>query len=68
MYIKSLEQMEKFVAKNKSLFWSGWDVFSKVKTDKGRTSKNGIVLNGDWHIVNKIKLDRQGWHIPEKLR
>jgi hypothetical protein len=68
VYIKSLEEMETIVQNNKSLSWSGWDVIQKVRTDKGRTSVNGKLIKGKWHIVNKIKLDRQGWHIPEKLR
>jgi|DEB19_MinimDraft_3_1074340.scaffolds.fasta_scaffold00039_38 hypothetical protein len=67
MYIKSLEQMENIVKNNRSLFWSGWDVMHKTKTDKGRTSKNGKFINGKWYIVNKIKLNRDGWYIPEKL-
>jgi hypothetical protein len=67
MYIKSLEEMETFVQNSKSLFWSGWDVMQKIRTDKGKTSVNGKFINGKWYIVNKIKCDRQGWHITNKI-
>jgi len=33
MKIKSLKQMEEIVTKNSSLFWDGWTVVSKQKSD-----------------------------------
>jgi hypothetical protein len=67
MKITQLEKMEKIVAKNKSLFWDGWDVFHAYPSDKGITSKYGAFINGKWHITRKFKLSSDGWDLPDKF-
>jgi hypothetical protein len=66
MIIKSLEQMEKIVSKNKELRWVGWDVVERKRSDLGRTSPNGVRVKDTWYLQKKFNLDRQGWDIPNK--
>jgi hypothetical protein len=67
MQIKSLNQMEKIVANNKSLSWDGWTVISKEKTEKGRTSPQGAFIKNAWHIQKRFEPTRTGWEIPNKF-
>lgn len=66
MIIKSLEQMEKIVARNKELKWVGWDVVERKRSDLGRTSTSGIRIKDTWYLQKTFNLDRQGWDIPNK--
>lgn len=67
MIVKELDQMEKIVSKNKSLFWDGWTVVSVYKSDKAKTSKNGVYINGQWCMSKRFEPNRNGWDIPERL-
>lgn len=67
MKITSLEEMESIVSKNNSLFWDGWTVVSKYKSDKAKTSKYGIFINNSWYMTKRFEPDRNGWDIPERL-
>jgi hypothetical protein len=67
MLIKSLEQMESIVSKNKELRWDGWTVVSSYPSEKGRTSKFGILHKGRWHLQRRFELTADGWHIPKNL-
>lgn len=67
MIIKELEQMEKIVSSNKNLHWDGWTVVNRFQSDKGRTSKNGILINSKWHLQQRFVPDRNGWDIPQKF-
>lgn len=67
MKIKSLTQMETIVTKNSSLFWDGWTVVSKQKSDKAKTSKYGMYIKNNWYITKRFEPNRDGWDIPEKF-
>jgi hypothetical protein len=66
-YIKSLQEMEKIVSQNKSLYWDGWTVISSFPSDKGRTSKYGAYVKGKWHLQKRFVLTRDGWDIPDRF-
>lgn len=67
MIINTLEQMEKIVSSNKSLSWDGWTVVNSYPSEKGRTSKNGALINSKWHLQSRFTPDRKGWNIPSKF-
>lgn len=67
MNIKSLEQMEKIVNSNSNLSWDGWSVINKYKSEKGRTSKYGVYIEGNWYMTRRFNLNRDGWNIPESF-
>jgi hypothetical protein len=67
MIINTLEHMESIVASNKSLSWDGWTVVNSYPSEKGRTSKNGVLVNSKWHIQSRFEPDRTGWNIPSKF-
>jgi hypothetical protein len=67
MQIKSLEQMEQIVSKNRSLFWDGWTVVNSYPSEKGRTSKLGAYVKGRWHLQNRFTPTENGWDIPDKF-
>lgn len=67
MNIKSLEKMEEIVSSNNNLFWDGWVVVSKYKSEKARTSKDGMLINGKWYLTKRFIPSKNGWEIPEKL-
>lgn len=67
MNIKSLEQMEEIVNSNKNLFWDGWSVVNRYRSEKGRTSKYGAYIDGKWYMTRRFNLDRNGWNIPESM-
>lgn len=67
MKIKSLEQMESIVNNNSSLYWDGWTVVSKYKSDKARVSKHGQYINDIWYMTRRFTPDRSGWEIPERF-
>lgn len=66
MIIKTLEEMEAFVAKNKGFVWDGWTVVKRYQSDKGRTSKHGVCIKGKWYIQQRFEPSEKGWVIPEK--
>jgi len=66
MIIKSLEQMEKIVQKNKELKWVGWDVVERKRSDLGRTSPSGVRIKDIWYLQKTFTLDHKGWDIPNK--
>lgn len=67
MLIKSLEEMEAIVAKNKELRWDGWTVISSYPSEKARTSKFGVRYKGRWHLQRRYELTSQGWQIPKNF-
>jgi hypothetical protein len=67
MIVKTLEEMESIVAKNRSLVWDGWTVVNRYKSDKAKTSKYGIYFKGNWYMTKRFEPNRDGWHIPEGL-
>jgi hypothetical protein len=67
MVIKTIDEMEKFVSKNKGLSWDGWAVVARVKSDKARTSKFGVCVNGIWYVEQRFEPGDSGWIIPEKI-
>lgn len=66
MIIKSLDHMEKIVAKNKELKWVGWDVVERKRSDLGRTSPSGVRVNNIWYLQKKFIVNHDGWDIPSK--
>ena len=68
MIIKTIDEMEKFVSKNKDFFWDGWTVVRRYKSDKARTSKHGICVNGVWYVQQRFEPSADGWNIPEQKR
>jgi hypothetical protein len=67
MIVDKLDQMEKIVSKNKALFWDGWTVVNIYKSDKAKTSKYGMYINGQWYMSKRFEPSRNGWDIPERL-
>jgi hypothetical protein len=68
MLIKSLNTMEKIVAKNKNLIWNGWDVFDLKESDIAKTSPVGIRINNKWYLHKVYSPNRNGWNIPNKYK
>jgi hypothetical protein len=68
MLIKSLEKMEKIVAKNKNLIWHGWDIIDLKESPVAKTSPSGIRVNDKWYIHKKYVPSRNGWEIPNKYK
>jgi hypothetical protein len=68
MIITNLEKMEKIVARNSNLYWVGWDIADRKKSDAGRTAVNGVRVNGVWYVQRIYPVTRNGWDIPNKYR
>lgn len=68
MIIKSLNTMEKIVAKNKNLIWDGWDVIDLKESDIAKTSPNGIRINNKWYLHKRYSPNKNGWDIPHKYK
>jgi hypothetical protein len=66
MNVKSLEQMETIVSKNKDLSWDGWTVVHTYKSEKGSTSNRGRFIGGKWNIQTLFIPNNTGWEIPDK--
>jgi hypothetical protein len=67
MVIKTIDEMEKFVSSNKGFSWDGWTVLKTYKSDKARTSTNGVCINGQWLIQERFVPGVDGWVIPESI-
>jgi hypothetical protein len=67
MIVKTLEKMEKIVASNKELSWSGWTVLHSSKSDLAQTSKHGVRINNSWYLQKQFAPTRDGWNIPDKF-
>lgn len=67
MLIKSLEQMEQIVEKNKSLIWDGWTVVNIQLAKNGMMSKDGIKIDGKWYLQKRFDATTEGWDIPDKI-
>jgi hypothetical protein len=67
MIIKELEHMEKIVASNKTLGWDGWTVVNQYPSEKGRTSKNGVLVDSKWYLQQRFEPGSNGWDIPQKF-
>ena len=68
MIINNLEKMEKIVARNNNLYWVGWDVADRKRSEAGRTAVNGVRVNGVWYVQRIYTVTRNGWDIPSKYR
>ena len=68
MIINDLDRMEKIVARNNNLFWVGWDVADRKRSEAGRTAVNGVRVNGVWYLQRIYQVTRNGWDIPNKYR
>lgn len=68
MIINNLEKMENIVNKNKNLSWIGWDIVDRKKSDAGRTSINGVRVNGEWYLQKIYPVTKLGWDIPFKYK
>lgn len=68
MIIKSLNTMEKIIAKNKNLVWDGWDVLDLKEDNVARTSTKGIRIKDKWYLHKRYSPNRNGWDIPNKYR
>jgi len=68
MIIKSLEKMEKIVAKNKNLSWVGWDVVDRKRSESGRTAVSGVRVDGVWYLQRTYPVTANGWDIPYKYK
>jgi hypothetical protein len=66
--INNLEKMEKIVARNNNLYWVGWDVADRKRSEAGRTAVNGVRVNGVWYVQRIYTVTRNGWDIPSKYR
>lgn len=66
MLIKSLEQMESIVSKNKTLSWNGWDVVQSFQASTGWSSPDGAFIKGRWYTQRKFPISSNGWDIPNK--
>jgi hypothetical protein len=67
MIIKTINEMEKIVSSNKELSWDGWTVVKRYPSDKARTSKQGVRINGVWYIEQRFEATAVGWEIPGKI-
>jgi hypothetical protein len=67
MIIKTLEQMETIVSNNKDLYWDGWSVINRYKSDKAQTSKYGVYFKGNWYMSKRFDPNSNGWDIPERF-
>jgi hypothetical protein len=65
--IKSLEQMEAIVAKNKSLSWDGWVVVESSYNPTAWRQKSGAFIKGKWYSQKRFVPHRNGWDIPNKF-
>lgn len=65
--IKSLPEMEKIVSRNRMLSWDGWTVLHIFESPTGWRSKEGILVDGKWHIARRFEVTSEGWDIPPKL-
>ena len=68
MIVKSLDQMEKIVARNNNLSWVGWDVVDRKRSESARTAANGVRVDGVWYLQRIYSVTRNGWDIPNKYR
>jgi len=67
MIIQTLDQMESVVAKSKELYWDGWTVIHRYRSDKAKTSKHGVYFKGNWYMSRRFEPSRDGWDIPERF-
>jgi len=68
MIVSNLERMEKIVARNNNLYWVGWDVADRKRSEAGRTAVNGVRVNGVWYVQRIYTVTRNGWDIPNKYK
>ena len=68
MIVTSLERMEKIVARNNNLYWVGWDVADRKRSEAGRTAVNGVRVDGVWYVQRIYTVTRNGWDIPNKYK
>lgn len=67
MLVSSLKKMEQIVARNKLLYWDGWDVIFSKPHPGAWARKNGAFVNGAWHSQDRFVCGEKGWQIPDKL-
>jgi hypothetical protein len=67
MQVKSLEQMEQIVSRNKFLSWDGWDVVKLDPNPAAWRYTNGKFVKGKWYAEKRFSIASNGWEIPDKL-
>lgn len=67
MFVRSLEEMEQIVKKNKSLVWDGWTVVELQPAKNALVSKDGIRINGKWYLQKRFDANSEGWEIPDNF-
>ena len=56
--------MEKIVSNSNNLYWDGWTVIERTKSDRARTSRYGVCIDGEWYLEKRFSPNRNGWSIP----
>lgn len=57
----------KFVERNRSARWEGWDILIFSPTQYGFSHPEGAFVNGKWGMQVRVKPDSKGlWHIKQK--
>lgn len=67
MQVKSLEQMDEIVQRNKSLSWKGWTVVEYKRDPTGWSKTNGVYKNSEWYVQKQYVPNENGWDIPLKF-
>jgi hypothetical protein len=67
MNIKSLEQMEEIVKKQKNLSWEGWDVIQTSPNPVAWRYPNGRFIKGKWYVQKRFPVTANGWELPNNV-
>lgn len=65
--IKSLNEMEKIVSRNKMLSWDGWTVLHTYPNPVAWKDVAGVFIQGKWFTQRRYEPAGNGWDIPNKL-
>lgn len=66
IYVKSLAEAEKIVAKNPQLSWRGWDIVHSRKDTEAFRKVTGAFDGEKWINKTVISPTRDGWAIPRE--
>lgn len=67
MILKTLAEAEKFVKRSRGFTWEGWDIVHLRPHKEAFKKVDGVYKFGRWHRRTVIKLDRDGFHVPDYL-
>lgn len=65
--IKSLDEMETIVSRNKMLSWDGWTVLYTYSNPTAWKDVAGVFIKGRWFTQKRYDPTGNGWDIPNKL-